>query len=74
MPCHKEMSRCYAQCLHRDMVMGYRCARVSSEQERERVTMGYPAEEAEYDEKVPRTTFKRWLQDSRRPDDISEPT
>lgn len=66
MPCSKGMVKCHAHCLHRDLVQGYRLARLSAEQERERVCMGYQAEEAEYDEHTPRTTFRRWLEGSRR--------
>lgn len=66
MPCSKGMVKCKSSCLHRDMVQGYRCARASAEAERERVCMGYQTEEREYDEKIPRTIFRRWIEQWRR--------
>lgn len=56
------MRRCKALCLHRDMVAGYRAARASYVEDRERTSLGYETEMREYDEAHDGgVTFKNWL-------------
>ena len=58
MSCSKGMDGCKATCGHKQMVMEYRLARLSAEQEREYETAGYKAETDEYRKLI---TFKEWL-------------
>ena len=59
MSCSKGMVGCKSTCGHKQMVMEYRLARLSAEQQREYETANYPAELAEYKKLI---TFKEWLQ------------
>ena len=59
MACSKGMAGCKATCGHKQMVMEYRLARLSAEQEREYETAGYKTEIDEYRRLI---TFKEWLQ------------
>lgn len=68
MPCHKGMGRCRAVCGHRDLVQGYRHARAAEEVNRESVSSGGWA--ARDDTGPKRITFKRWLKDSKIPDEF----
>lgn len=54
---------------HADLVESYRTARRAWEAEEEAVTMGYPAERAEFRASVPPPTFRAWLVGSRRPEE-----
>lgn len=70
MPCVKGMpvrvddqvgSGCRVDCLHRRSVMDYQLARLSYEQQREDVTIGYATETVEYHRDVGTFTFRDWL-------------
>lgn len=70
MPCHKGMSRCRATCGHRDLVQGYRHARAADEAAGESVSRGGWA--ARDDTGPKRITFKKWLQDSKIPEEYRD--
>jgi len=69
MPCAKGMRGCKALCAHRDMVMGYRCARAAYVAQVEAEGLGYATETQEYVEAHPPVTFRRWLEDLKVPEE-----
>jgi hypothetical protein len=63
-PCSPAMRRCSTGCLHKQMVLEYRLARIADEQRREAITLEYQTEMENYD--GPCVTFKQWLTQTNR--------
>jgi hypothetical protein len=67
MSCSARMTRCPADCLHRQFVMDYRRERQRSERAAVESSNGYAAELADYVDRASLPTFKDWLLGTKRP-------
>ena len=67
MPCSPRMTKCKADCLHRQLVDEYVLARHAQQEAANAASYGYQTEYLEYLAKHPLITFKQYLIGSKKP-------